>query len=81
MDGVLTRTPRAIRRYFQPRFSDDTSQGAGAGGHEWPGITASPMTADITEPKEKKTDRAVTKYCFPLGICSSSSVPSVGIEP
>ena len=39
------------------------------------------MTAAITEPKEKKTDRAVTRYCLPLGICSSKSVPSVGMEP
>ena len=39
------------------------------------------MTADMTEPNEKNTERAVTRYCLPFGICSSNNVPSVGIEP
>ena len=39
------------------------------------------MIAASTAPKEKNTDSAVTRYCFPLGMCSKSSVPSVGIEP
>ncbi len=43
-------------------------------------MTRRPMTADKTAPNEKKTERAVTRYCFPLGICSKRSVPSVGIE-
>lgn len=37
--------------------------------------------AETTEPKEKKTERAVTRYCFALGMCSRRSVPSVGMEP
>lgn len=37
--------------------------------------------ADPIAPKEKKTDSAVTRYSLPEGRFSSSSVPSVGIEP
>lgn len=37
--------------------------------------------AASTAPKEKKTERAVTRYSFPRGICSRRSVPSVGSEP
>jgi hypothetical protein len=44
-------------------------------------MTINATPADRTEPKEKKTERAVTRYCFPLGICSRRRVPSVGIEP
>jgi len=44
-------------------------------------MTRRPTTAARTEPKEKKTERAVTRYCFDLGMCSNRSVPSVGIEP
>ncbi len=40
-----------------------------------------PTTADSTDPREKNTERAVTRYCLPLGICSSSRVPSVGMDP
>lgn len=44
-------------------------------------MTAKPITAARTAPKEKKTDSAVTRYCLPFGICSRRSVPSVGMEP
>jgi hypothetical protein len=37
--------------------------------------------AESTAPKEKNTERAVTRYSFPRGICSRRSVPSVGSEP
>lgn len=40
-----------------------------------------PTKAETTEPKEKKTERAVTKYCLFFGICSRRRVPSVGIDP
>ena len=39
------------------------------------------MSAERTDPREKKTESAVTKYSFPFGMCSRRSVPSVGIEP
>lgn len=81
MGGQLTNSPRAISRYFHPVFCVATSQGAGAGGHDREGMTTKPITAETTEPTEKNTDNAVTRYCFPFGICSSSSVPSVGIDP
>ncbi len=35
----------------------------------------------MTAPMEKKTERAVTRYRFSFGTCSSKSVPSVGIDP
>jgi hypothetical protein len=37
--------------------------------------------AASTAPKEKNTERAVTRYSLPRGICSRRSVPSVGIDP
>lgn len=37
--------------------------------------------AERTAPNEKNTERAVTRYCLDLGMCSRRRVPSVGIEP
>jgi hypothetical protein len=50
-------------------------------GHELLGSTRRAATADTTEPTEKKTESAVTRYCFSLGNCSRRRVPSVGIDP
>ena len=50
-------------------------------GHELLGSTRRATTADTTEPTEKKTESAVTRYCFSLGNCSRRRVPSVGIDP
>lgn len=72
--------PRDTSKNCQPVFWVATSQGS-LGGHEREGMTINATPADRTEPKEKKTERAVTRYCFPLGICSRRRVPSVGIEP
>lgn len=52
-----------------------------ASGHELLGSTRRATTADTTEPTEKKTESAVTRYCFSLGNCSRRRVPSVGIDP
>ena len=75
-----TMSPIVMRSNFHPVFSVSTSHGASPR-HECPGITKMPTTADRTDPKEKKTESAVTMYCFPFGMCSRRSVPSVGIEP
>jgi hypothetical protein len=80
-DLLRTMSPRAIRRYFHPLFCESTSQTSGEGGQECCGRTKRATTADRTAPKEKNTESAVTRYCLDLGMCSSSSVPSVGIEP
>ena len=45
------------------------------------GINIMATRAASTAPKEKKTERAVTRYSFPRGIFSRRSVPSVGSEP
>jgi len=79
-DSGHTIIPRHISMYCQPVFWVATSQGT-LGEHEREGITVSATAADRTDPKEKKTERAVTRYCLPLGICSRRRVPSVGIEP
>lgn len=82
--NTRTINPTAISKYCHPLFIDATSHGGSPSflaGQEYPGITIMPTMADNTEPKEKKTDRAVTKYCFPRGICSNNNVPSVGIDP
>ena len=83
VNGAMEPTinPKAIRRYFQPMFCDATSHVAGGGGHELLGMRSSPITAARTAPNEKNTDSAVTRYCFPFGMCSRRRVPSVGIEP
>ena len=71
-----------IRRYFHPWFWTFTSQGAKVeGGQELCGRTSRATTAESTLPNEKKTESAVTRYCFSFGMCSSKRVPSVGIEP
>jgi hypothetical protein len=75
-----TMRPRATSSYFQPRFLSK-SQGAGNGSQEFLGINTMATRAASTAPKEKKTERAVTRYSFPRGICSRRSVPSVGSEP
>lgn len=75
-----TMRPRATSSYFQPRFLSK-SQGAGNGSQEFLGINTMATRAESTAPKEKKTERAVTRYSFPWGICSRRSVPSVGREP
>ncbi|KXN80840.1 hypothetical protein AN958_07203 [Leucoagaricus sp. SymC.cos] len=59
-----------------PTIGPDT-----AFGHEFPGRIMRATNAERTEPNEKKTDSAVTRYCFSLGMCSRRSVPSVGMEP
>jgi hypothetical protein len=41
----------------------------------------SATTAESTAPREKKAERAVTRYCLLLGMFSSRRVPSVGIDP
>lgn len=76
-----TMSPRVIRRYFHPRFCNETSQGVVEIGQELWGSTRRATAADRTAPKEKKMERAVTRYCFSLGMCSRRRVPSVGIEP
>ena len=77
---VHTMRPRATSSYFQPRFLSK-SQGAGNGSQEFLGINTMATRAASTAPNEKKTERAVTRYSFPRGICSRRSVPSVGSEP
>ncbi|EDR14025.1 uncharacterized protein LACBIDRAFT_305379 [Laccaria bicolor S238N-H82] len=42
---------------------------------------ATTADSDTTEPTEKKSESAVTRYCFSLGNCSRRRVPSVGIDP
>lgn len=37
--------------------------------------------AENTAPKEKKTDRAVRRYCLCRGMFSINRVPSVGMLP
>ena len=76
---ALTMTPRTASRYFHPLFCVSTSHSASK--HEFCGRMNSPIIADSTAPTEKNTDKAVTRDCLPSGMCSSSSVPSVGIEP
>jgi hypothetical protein len=74
--------PRVMIRYFQPWFWTSTSQGTRVeGGQECCGMTRRATTADSAAPTEKKKERAVTRYCFSFGMCSSKRVPSVGIEP
>lgn len=70
-----------MSRYFHPLFWDSTSHASKEVAQECCGITRRATTADRTAPNEKKTERAVTRYCFPFGMCSRRSVPSVGIEP
>jgi len=72
--------PRATSSYFHPRFLSK-SQGAGEGSQEFLGISIMATKAASTAPKEKNTERAVTRYSLPRGICSRRSVPSVGSEP
>src|SRR6267154_4175067 len=75
-----TMRPRATSSYFQPRFLSK-SQGAGKGSQEFLGINTMATMAASTAPKEKKTERAVTRYSLPRGMCSRRRVPSVGSEP
>ena len=75
-----TMRPRATSSYLQPKFLSK-SQGAGNGSQEFLGINTMATREASTAPKEKKTERAVTRYSFPRGICSRRSVPSVGSEP
>jgi hypothetical protein len=56
-----TMRPRATSSYFQPRFLSK-SQGAGNGSQEFLGINTMATRAASTAPKEKKTERAVTRY-------------------
>lgn len=79
---VLTIKAIAASIYFQPRFIIVTSQRSFESfGQENFGMMMIPTMAEKTEPKEKKTDKAVTRYCLCFGTCSRRSVPSVGIEP
>ncbi len=68
MEKWLTINPTEMRRYFQPWFPVSTLQGGlpGAfGEQEYGGMTIMPTTADKTDPKEKNTDNAVTRYFLP----------------
>jgi hypothetical protein len=78
--SALTISPRAISRYLHPWFCVLASQGVESV-QEFGGMTKRATTAARTEPSEKKTESAVTKYRLPLGMCSKRSVPSVGMDP
>ena len=83
-DKIVIRTmrPRQIKRYCHPLFWTSTSQGTvEAAGQEFCGSTKRATAAARTAPKEKKMDKAVTRYCFSFGMCSRRRVPSVGMDP
>jgi hypothetical protein len=75
-----TSTANVKRRYFHPIFCD-WSHFSSVDMQEFLGITRRPTIAESTAPNEKNTDRAVTRYCLDLGMCSRRRVPSVGIDP
>jgi len=71
-----TKVPDTFVRLPTPVVGPD-----GVLGHEWLGRMIRATNAESTEPTEKNTDSAVTRYCFAFGTYSNKRVPSVGMEP
>lgn len=93
---VRTIAANIISKYFHPVFCVSTlhegmkapdtivrllTPVVGSDGHERLGRMIRATNAESTEPTEKNTDSAVTRYCFAFGTYSNKRVPSVGMEP